>query len=143
MIDGLSRRQLIVLVPSIIGVFSGCVPESGSQANLSTDSLNVSETDGSYTIEVVPEVGGRGDWEPFRNVSVLVKTETGNVTCRHAIGDLTEIGEHEPVTFTCDEFPHTITYEVDRELCNDEVGVSKRVYVDERDWWTEEFVSCE
>jgi hypothetical protein len=142
MIDRFTRRRLLALVPIVASSFAGCVPESGSQASLGIESLNVSESNGIYTIEMTPEVGVVGDWEPFRNVSVIVQNESGTVVCRKPIDDLTKSGEYDLVTFTCGEFPHTITYEFDRDPCQGNTTVHKRVYVEETDRWTEEFVEC-
>lgn len=143
MVDQLSRRRVLTLTPVAMGVFSGCVPESGRQATLRIDSLNVSKSDGSYAIEVIPEVGVGGDWEPFRNVDVVVQNEAGSPVCRHQLGELGTVGEYDPVQFSCHEFPYTISYEFDRGPCADQTSVLKRVYVPEQDWWSEELVTCD
>ncbi|GAA3879120.1 hypothetical protein GCM10022627_35000 [Haloarcula argentinensis] len=104
---------------------------------------NVTESNRTYSIEIAPSVGVVGDWEPFHHVSVLAKNKNGEVSCRKHIGDLTKSGDYEPVTFTCNEFPHTITYEIDRDPCSQGTSVSKYVYNPEQDLWQPEKVECE
>ena len=142
MIDRFTRRRLLALVPIVASSFAGCVPESGSQASLGIESLNVSESNGIYTIEMTPEVGVVGDWEPFRNVSVVATNGDGEVLCRQSLGDLTEPGNHERVTLACSGFPHTITYEIEGDPCSQDTTVTKIVYDPEQEEWLPKDVEC-
>lgn len=143
----MTRRRFLGSVSVYIAAITGCLavppPESGSQANLGTERLNISKNNGNYTIEIVPEIGTGGDWEPFRNVEIVVENMFGETVCREPIGDLTKSGEYDAEVFTCDSFPHTITYEFDRDLCDEKTGVQKLVYNETHDVWRGELILCD
>lgn len=145
MTNKFTRRHLLGFVPVVVSSFAGCVPppESGSHAHLLLDLRNVTNTDGQYRLELNPRVSVTGNWEPFRNVSVVAKNEDAEVFCRHSIGDLTEGGRHEPLTVTCDGFPHTITYEIERDPCGPNTSVQKYVYDPEQELWVGMDIECD
>jgi len=143
MSDGLPRRRLLGFVPVAMGALAGCNLVNTSNASLRSNLLRVSDENGTYLIEIVPEVGVAGDWEPFYNVSVIADNEYREVICRKPIGDLTQAGEYEPVTFTCEAFPYIITYEIDRDPCSQGTLVYKDVYDPEQDLWVEYTVDCD
>jgi len=87
MIDNVSRRKLLSATAVAVGGVSGCGSEGTTHASLSMDLYNVSNENGSYVIDMRPRVGVEGDWEPFRNVSVIVQNEQENVICWHPIGN--------------------------------------------------------
>lgn len=136
------RRRLLGFVPAAAGALAGCFSVNSSNASLRTDSLTVSASNGTYSIEIVPEVTVEGDWEPFRNVSVIVKNDSGEVICQKPIGDLTRAGTYESVRFNCDAFPSVLTYEIDRDPCSQGTMVFKNVYDPEQDLWVEHATEC-
>ncbi|WEL22834.1 hypothetical protein HBNXHr_2804 [Halorhabdus sp. BNX81] len=102
----------------------------------------MAEKDEKYEVTMNAQVGVVADWEPFRNVSIIGKGENGTVICRKFLGDLTQSGDYDPVRFTCDKFPHTITYEIDRSPCSKDTTVRKMVYKEDQEDWSPEDVEC-
>jgi len=111
-------------------------------ASISVRSLNVSGVESGYEIRVETEVGVSGDWEPIRNVSVVVQNEQGAVVCRQNIGTIDSSGSQGETTISCDSFPHTITYEMDRDPCSGSILVGKMVYQNDSDHWEEQTIEC-
>lgn len=142
MTDSFTRRRLLSLLLIAIGPLPGCFAVDDSYAGLSMDLRNVVEKNGGYEVTMNAQVGVGADWEPFRNVSVVGKSEDGTVVCRTFLGDLTRAGDYEPVSFTCEAFPHTITYEIDRDPCGPDTTVQKMVYDDAQNDWVPEDIEC-
>jgi len=145
MTDQTTRRRVLATLPVLCGFFAGCaIRRNGknSYRGLSIELHNVSRTDEQYEIVMNPEVGVGGDWEPFRNVSVVATNGDGEVLCRQSLGDLTEPGNHERVTLACSGFPHTITYEIEGDPCSQDTTVTKIVYDPEQEEWLPEDVEC-
>jgi len=136
-----SRRKLFALVPVAISPLAGCVPEAGSASNLGVAELNVAEVNGTYRINITAKKSGTGD--PFRNVSVVVKNSEDEIVCQQFYADTVGMDNNPPMNFTCDQFPHIITYEFDGDECSDDISVNKLVYVPDEDVWNEERVSCD
>jgi len=89
-------------------------------------------------------VGVYADYEPFRNVAVVIKNNDSEEICRHYLGDLTKVGAYDRVTITCDGFPHTITYDIEGNPCDKNTNVEKYVYdPDQEDWIPEDVTSCD
>lgn len=144
MTDNRSRRNLLTTALGAVSTLGGCVfpPGADTQRSLTIDLLNVSERNGTYTITLRTRLGGQADNKPFRNVSVIVKNEAGEIRCRKPIGDVTEYGPSEPITFSCTEFPHTISYEIERDPCADDTSVKKMVYDSSEEDWIPSFIDC-
>ena len=141
MSDNISRRDLLAFALVAIAPLQGCLANT-SNASLYSESLNVSEADGKYSIEVVPKVGVAGDWDPFRNVTIVAKQKDGETICSQAIGNLTKSGAYEPVTFTCDQFPYEITYDIERDRCGPQTLISKYIYNPGQEYWASKNVEC-
>jgi len=143
MIKQRTKRELLLCVTATVVLISGC--HSGPHAGLGFDSLSVNETESSYAIEGEIGLGVTGDWEPFRNVSAVGLDESGTVICRQPIGEIDAeyVGDGKSVTLLCDQLPHAITYEIERDPCSSGVTVNKMVYDGERDLWVEEPIECE
>ncbi|QLH81748.1 hypothetical protein [Halosimplex pelagicum] len=124
-------------------LISGC--HSRSHAELGFDSVSVNQTGSTYTIEGEIGLGVTGDWESFKNVSAVGLDENGAVICRQVIGEIDAeyVGGGNSVTLTCEQFPHALTYEIERDPCSQGVIVNKMVYDEERDLWVEEPIECE
>jgi len=111
-------------------------------ASISVRSLNVSGVESGYEIRAETEVGVSGDWEPIRNVSVVVQNEQETVVCRQNIGTIDSSGSQGETTISCDSLPHTITYEMDRDPCSGNILVGKMVYQNDSDHWEEQTIEC-
>jgi len=144
MTERTTRRQLLAIVPAVMVPFSGCVPEggTGTHAGLSLYVSNFSQSNGTYTVNITPQISNQDDWKPFRNVSIIAKNEEGDIVCREYIGDLTKQSGYEPITFFCDTFPHTITSEIERDPCGQDTNVQKMVYDSTQDDWVPQDINC-
>jgi len=140
MTDQVTRRETLAAVVLTGVSVSGCFADSN--ASISVRSLNVSGVESGYEIRVETEVGVSGDWEPIRNVSVVVQNEQGAVVCRQNIGTIDSSGSQGETTISCDSFPHTITYEMDRDPCSGSILVGKMVYQNDSDHWEEQTIEC-
>jgi hypothetical protein len=140
MTDRVTRRETLAAVGLAGVAVAGCLADSNT--SISVRSLDVSEINSGYEIRVETEVGVSGDWEPIRNVSVVVQNEQGTVVCRRNIGTINTSGSLGETTMTCESFPHTITYEMDRDPCSESILVKKMVYQDDTDSWAPENVEC-
>lgn len=138
----ISRRRLVGLLAVGVGSLAGCFGGSSQQRTLIIELHSVSESDGEYTITMSPRVTVVGDWEPFRDVTVIGKIKEGTVVCRRELGDITQVGDEEPVTFTCDALPYTLTYEIAGDPCAGGTTVQKMVYVPEENDWTPRDIEC-
>jgi len=136
----LIRRQFLALVSAAMGSLAGCVPEGDSVTVLGIETVSVSEMNGTYTIETVPEVGGNRT--PFQNVSLIGLNEDGTEICRTSIGDLTRLGEYDPVRLRCEKIPHSITYDIERDPCGQDTNVQKMVYDSAQDDWVPQDINC-
>jgi len=136
-----TRRRALVAISVGMSPFTGCINAPGHRS-LTITQLTVSEANGTYRIEFVPRVGGPNE-DPFRNVSAVVLSSEGEVLCQHSLGTLSISDELEPVNFTCNDFPQTITYQIERDPCAQNTTVNKRVYNEEIDSWNEVRLSCE
>lgn len=135
---------MLLLLSGAVGLLGGCVPEGGGPyRGISTELHNVTERNGQYIIEMNPEVGVGGDWEPFRNVSVVIKSEGEKRICSHFLGDITKSGDYERLTITCDEFPHKITYEIEGDPCDPNTSVGMSVYDPQQELWVSDDISCD
>lgn len=142
MVNLLSRRRVLASSTVALGALAGCFGRSSQQRTLIIELHSVSESDGEYTINMSPRVTVVGDWEPFRDVTVIGKTKEGSVVCRRELGDITQVGDAEPVTFTCDGLPYTLTYEIAGDPCAGDTTVQKMVYVPEENDWTPRDIEC-
>ena len=140
MTDRVTRRETLAAVGLAGVAIAGCLADSN--ASISVRSLDVSEVESRYEIRVETEVGVSGDWEPIRNVSVVIQNEQGAVVCRQNIGTIDSSGSQGETTISCDSFPHTITYEMDRDPCSGSILVGKMVYQNDSDRWAEQTVEC-
>ncbi|QLH81750.1 hypothetical protein [Halosimplex pelagicum] len=139
----LSRRRLLLSGVALSSLLSGC--HSDTHASLLFGSIEVSDNDSTYEIEFEVRLSVGGDWESFKNVSAVGLDKNGTVICRQHIGEIDAdyVGGDNPVTLTCDEFPHALTYEIERDPCSRGVTVNKMAYDEERDLWVEEPIECE
>lgn len=139
--------MLLALTPLVASPFDGCIsippPEAGTHADLGIRALNVTSVDGGYSINMSINVGFNGDWEPFRNVSVVVLDAQNNEICSYDIGTIDTPETGESVSFHCAEFPHTITYDITRDRCGPQTSVRNYVYDPEQELWVEQHVKCE
>ena len=140
MTDRVTRRETLAAVGLAGVAIAGCLADSN--ASISVRSLDVSEVESRYEIRVETEVGVSGDWEPIRNVSVVIQNEQGAVVCRQNIGTTDSSGSQGETTIVCDSFPYTITYEMNRDPCSGSILVKKMVYQNDSDRWAEQTVEC-
>jgi len=89
------------------------------------------------------QVGVHADWEPFRNVSVVIQNNDSEEICRHYLGDLTKAGPYDRITITCNGFPHTITYEIEGNPCGPDTSLMKYIYDPDQELWVGTRVKCE
>ena len=143
MSDPLSRRRLLLSGVLLLSPLSGC--HSDSHVNLLIRSIEVNSNDSTHKIEFEVGLSVGGNWDSFKNVSAVGLDQDGTVICRQPIGevDLEYVNSDSSVTLTCDQLPHTITYEIDRNPCSPGVTVNKMVFDEERDLWVEEPIECE
>jgi len=146
MTDEYTRRGLLSLVPSIAIVSAGCTlkntsPES--QVSLSPVVENFSESDETYFMSVRVDIGVGGNWDPLRNVSLLAIDERGTEVCRKNIGYITNISNDTVVQMTCESFPHTISFELKRGPCAQNVSVQRLVWVPAEEDWSPEYIECD
>lgn len=138
-----TRRRVVCSTVGLLASFSGCL--SDSHVNLRVRSVSVSETDSNYRVGFNVGLGVTGDWTPFENVSAVALDERGNVVGRQHIGriDSDYVGSEKSVSIACDQFPQTITYEIERDPCSRDVTVYKMEYDADDDVWVEKAIECE
>lgn len=134
------RRRVIGISTVALGAFAGCLDEH--HRNLSFRLYDVSETNGEYTVSMSAHVSVVGEWESFRDVTVVGKAKDGTIVCRKELGDITQGGEQERVTFRCGGFPYTLTYEIAGDPCAPDTTITKMVYVPEENDWTPRGIEC-
>lgn len=127
-----------------VAVLGGCQGDFPSSLVIDFKDVEVQQTGSDWTVETTIRTRdntGRG----FHNVTIVGRTEGGQVVCREEIGDMSVDDDQSevPVTLDCSERPTSIVPVTDESPCEENTYINKRVYDDESDTWKEEEIPCE
>lgn len=125
-------------------VLGGCQGDYPSSRVIDFKDVEVQETESGWTVETTVRTRdntGRG----FHNVTIVGRTQGGQVVCREEIGDTSVDGDQSevPVTLTCSERPTSIVPVTDESPCEENTYINERVYDEESETWREEEIPCE
>lgn len=138
------RTMLRSCALPFIATLGGCQGDFPSSRVIDFKDIKVQQTESAWAVKTTVRTRdniNRG----FHNVTIVGRTEGGEVVCREAIGDMSVDDDRSEISVTlgCSKRPTSIVPLTDESPCEENTYINKRVYDGESDVWKEEEVKCE
>ena len=127
-----------------IATLGGCQGDFPDSRVIDFKDIEVTQLESTWSVKTTVRTRDNTD-RGFHNVTIVGRTEGGEVVCRKAIGDMSvDDGQSEiSVTLDCSKRPASIVPLTDESPCEENTHINKRVYDDKSNAWKEEEVECE